>query len=180
MTRAQKSIKYPPPHDRILTFEQTVAQIRNYKGQGLQVVLAQGVFDILHVGHLKYLQMAKVSGDMLFVGLENDKAVKLNKGEHRPANNLERRLRLLSELRCVDHVFAYDDELIYQSTVPSTVEKYIARYKKLSPTAIAVTSFDPNIAIKRYQAEQAGIRLIVLKRSREESSTNLLQLIGYE
>lgn len=122
--------------------------------------------------------MAKAAGDILFVGLENDKSVKLNKGEHRPVNNLQRRLRLLSELRCVDHVFAFEDEPIYNTA--SSAEKYIDRYRKLSPTAVAVVSFDPNIDIKNYQAEQAEIGLAILETSWKESSTRLLQLIGYE
>jgi len=74
------------------------------------VVLATGCFDILHIGHVYYLQAARALGDRLIVGVTGDAYV--NKGPHRPVFSEERRALMLRELRCVDEV------RIYQELVP--------------------------------------------------------------
>ena len=75
-----------------------------------RVVFTNGCFDILHAGHVHYLEAAKKLGDELVVGLNSDSSVKSLKGKGRPVNNLEQRAKVLSSLRCVDKVVSFSDE----------------------------------------------------------------------
>lgn len=72
------------------------------KRQGLRVVLTQGVFDLLHIGHARYLAKAKEHGDVLVVGVDSDALTRSRKEPNRPIVPQEERLRLLAELRSVD------------------------------------------------------------------------------
>lgn len=74
-----------------------------------KVVFTNGVFDILHVGHMRVLKFAKSLGDKLIVGINSDKTVKMLKGEDRPINNQEDRKALLESLRFVDEVVIFDE-----------------------------------------------------------------------
>lgn len=78
-----------------------------YKTEGKRIVFTNGCFDILHSGHVNYLQKAKEMGDILVVGLNNDESIKRIKGEDRPVNTLENRIEVLSALGCVDHVVPF-------------------------------------------------------------------------
>ena len=75
-----------------------------------RVVFTNGCFDILHAGHVHYLEKAKKLGDELVVGLNSDSSVKALKGNSRPVNNLEQRAKVLSSLQCVDKVVSFSDE----------------------------------------------------------------------
>ncbi|MBO7672446.1 D-glycero-beta-D-manno-heptose 1-phosphate adenylyltransferase [bacterium] len=76
---------------------------------GKTVVVTNGCFDILHVGHVRYLQKSKSFGDYLIVMLNSDKSVKLIKGEDRPINNENNRAEVLCALSCVDFVVFFDE-----------------------------------------------------------------------
>src|SRR5688572_23568137 len=77
---------------------------------GRRVVFTNGVFDILHPGHLRYLQQARALGDLLIVGLNSDASVRRNKGPDRPINSESDRAEILSALECVDAVVVFDEE----------------------------------------------------------------------
>ena len=77
--------------------------------RGKQVVLANGCFDILHVGHVRYLQGARALGDVLVVAINSDRSVRALKGKDRPILNETERTTLVSALRCVDHVVVFDE-----------------------------------------------------------------------
>jgi D-glycero-beta-D-manno-heptose 1-phosphate adenylyltransferase len=80
-------------------------QIKEWKAKGERVVFTNGVFDILHVGHVTYLEAARALGDKLVVGLNSDASVRrLGKGDDRPVNPQEARKKVLEALRCVDAV----------------------------------------------------------------------------
>ena len=76
---------------------------------GKSVVLANGCFDILHVGHDRYLEGAKKLGDTLVVAINSDRSVRAIKGPDRPILNESERAILVSALRCVDHVVVFDE-----------------------------------------------------------------------
>jgi len=76
---------------------------------GKKVVLANGCFDILHVGHVRYLEGARKLGDTLVVALNSDRSVRALKGADRPILNESERVALVSALRCVDHVVVFDE-----------------------------------------------------------------------
>lgn len=75
-----------------------------------RIVFTNGVFDILHAGHVTYLEEARALGDILVVGLNSDDSVRRLKGPTRPINTQEDRARVLGALRCVDHVIIFDDD----------------------------------------------------------------------
>lgn len=77
---------------------------------GTVVVFTNGVFDILHAGHVTYLQAARELGDVLVVGVNSDASVKRLKGDERPVNTLEDRMTVLIALGCVDYVVAFEDD----------------------------------------------------------------------
>ena len=77
--------------------------------RGKKVVLANGCFDILHVGHLRYLQDAKALGDVLVVAINSDESMRLIKDPGRPILTLHERVQLVSALRCVDYVVLFDE-----------------------------------------------------------------------
>jgi len=85
-------------------------QIQLWKKQGLQVVFTNGCFDILHLGHIDYLEKAKNLGHKLVVGLNSDDSVKRLKGEKRPINPEYARLRMLAALAFVDAVTTFGQD----------------------------------------------------------------------
>jgi len=86
-------------------------QLEQWKKDGKKIVFTNGVFDILHVGHVTYLQQAKSLGDVLIVGLNDDDSVrKLNKGPERPINDEQSRKKVLEALRAVDGVVIFKEE----------------------------------------------------------------------
>jgi rfaE bifunctional protein nucleotidyltransferase chain/domain len=87
-----------------------LTQIEVLKGQGKKIVSTNGCFDLLHRGHVTYLEAAKNLGDVLVVGINSDQSVKKLKGEGRPVNKAQDRAFVLSALRCVDFVFIFDED----------------------------------------------------------------------
>lgn len=89
----------------------TVENIARWKDEGEVVVFTNGVFDILHVGHVDYLTKARALGDKLIVGLNSDASVRrLNKGPERPINPESARKQILEALRCVDGVVVFGED----------------------------------------------------------------------
>ncbi len=91
--------------DRKLIVE-TCKEIRQ---RGKKIVFTNGCFDILHVGHVRYLTTAKSFGDVLIVGLNTDESVKILKGENRPINNEKDRAEVLLGLKAVDYVVLFGE-----------------------------------------------------------------------
>lgn len=83
--------------------------VKSLQSKGKTVVTTNGCFDILHVGHIRYLTKTKSFADCLVVLLNSDKSVKMIKGENRPVNNEEERAEILSALACVDYVVLFDE-----------------------------------------------------------------------
>lgn len=97
----------------IKTFEEIEATVNRYRLNGKKVVFTNGCFDILHVGHVKYLQVAKSFGDILIVGLNSDESVSRLKGPTRPVNIAEDRAYLLAALEAVDFVVPFGEDTPY-------------------------------------------------------------------
>jgi len=94
----------------IKTHEEIFALANRLKKEGKKVVFTNGCFDILHVGHVKYLQEAKSYGDVLIVGLNSDRSVRELKGPSRPVNIEEDRAYILAALESVDYVVVFSEE----------------------------------------------------------------------
>ena len=83
---------------------------RALRDQGKRIVFTNGVFDILHPGHIRYLQQARALGDVLIVGLNADASVRRNKGPERPINPQHERAEILEGLECVDAVVLFEED----------------------------------------------------------------------
>lgn len=79
--------------------------VGHFRGLGCKIVLTQGTYDMVHIGHARYLETAKKHGDFLIVGVDSDAKVRHRKGPERPVVPQEERLEMLTHLRCVDAVF---------------------------------------------------------------------------
>ena len=84
--------------------------VRDARASGLRIVFTNGVFDLLHPGHLRYLQAARSHGDRLIVGINSDASVRRNKGAGRPITPEGERAEVLAALECVDAVAIFDDD----------------------------------------------------------------------
>lgn len=100
--------------EHIKTFEQIKRLVQHYRAQGKKIVFTNGCFDILHVGHVKYLQVAKSFGDVLIVGLNSDASVARLKGPTRPVNPVNDRAYLLAALEAVDFVVPFEEDTPYE------------------------------------------------------------------
>jgi D-glycero-beta-D-manno-heptose 1-phosphate adenylyltransferase len=93
-----------------MTLGEAATLAEQLRAAGRRIVLANGCFDLLHVGHVRYLEEARRLGDVLFVGVNSDAAVARLKGQGRPLIPATERMEILAALRSVDHVVVFDDE----------------------------------------------------------------------
>lgn len=84
--------------------------VENLKKHGKKIVLANGCFDILHVGHIRYLREAKKLGDCLIVGVNSDESVKNIKDTNRPIISLEERIKILNEIEFIDYLIVISED----------------------------------------------------------------------
>src|SRR5215207_78840 len=102
--RARCSLK------KMKSVEEGAAFADAHRSAGRRVVFTNGVFDILHPGHVRYLQQARALGDVLIVGLNADASVRRNKGPDRPINSEHERAEILAALACVDAVVVFEED----------------------------------------------------------------------
>ena len=96
------------------------------KARGEKVIMTNGCFDLLHIGHITYLQQARKLGDRLCVAVNADESVKLLKGDSRPINGLQERMAVLAALECVDWVVSFSEETperLYHALLPDVIVK---------------------------------------------------------
>lgn len=110
----QHSLHKTPAEEKIKTREQISDIAKALRNQNKKIVFTNGCFDILHRGHVKYLQEAKSYGDLLILGLNTDASVKRLKGECRPVNREEDRAYVLAGLESVDYVCLFDEDTPYE------------------------------------------------------------------
>lgn len=96
--------------DKILTQEAMLTERARLKTAGKKAVFTNGCFDILHCGHVSYLNFARQQGDVLILGMNSDASVKRNKGGDRPINREQDRAEVLAALECVDYVVLFDED----------------------------------------------------------------------
>jgi rfaE bifunctional protein nucleotidyltransferase chain/domain len=100
------------PCARILPLPLLAAEIARRKEEGKTIVLANGGFDLIHVGHVRYLQQAKAMGDILVVALNSDSSLKVLKGPGRPLMGEVGRARIIAALACVDYVTLFAERTV--------------------------------------------------------------------
>ncbi len=99
-------------HDKLFSV------IESLKKNGKRIIFTNGCFDIIHVGHIRYLNDAKELGDVLVIAVNDDRSMKINKGEGHPLMPEDERMEILAALRCVDYI-----TLFYEKTVDSLLLK---------------------------------------------------------
>lgn len=138
----------------------------------MKKVLVGGCFDILHYGHILFLEAARSSGNYLVVALEPDDRIRLSKKRF-PIHTQEQRAHVLKALKCVDEVLClplYTQDKDYYDLVT-----------KISPTLIATTAGDPQLHNKEKQAELVGGQVKVVTPLLEGfSSSAIFKLLGSE
>ncbi|MBU0678419.1 MAG: D-glycero-beta-D-manno-heptose 1-phosphate adenylyltransferase [Verrucomicrobia bacterium] len=136
--------------------------------QGKQVVFTNGCFDILHVGHVTYLEFARAQGDVLVVGLNSDASVKRNKADkdsNRPINSHEDRARVLAALECVDYVVLFDED---------EPKELIG---ELIPDVLVKGADWAHYVSGREVVEENGGRVVLAKMVKGRSTTNVIEKI---
>jgi D-beta-D-heptose 7-phosphate kinase/D-beta-D-heptose 1-phosphate adenosyltransferase len=141
-------------------------RIRNQlKRAGKTLVFTNGAFDILHAGHVTYLEFARKQGEALVVGLNSDASVRLNKGPHRPINRQRDRARVLAALECVDYV------VLFGEREPA---KLIA---ELVPDVLVKGSDWAHYVSGREVVEKHGGRVVLAGMVRGRSTTGVIERI---
>jgi D-beta-D-heptose 7-phosphate kinase/D-beta-D-heptose 1-phosphate adenosyltransferase len=110
----------------VVSEDELVEIMQRAKVQGEKIVMTNGCFDLLHIGHITYLQQAKALGDRLIVAVNSDESVKILKGNSRPINDLSARMAILAALECVDWVVSFSEETperIYNKLLPNVLVK---------------------------------------------------------
>ncbi len=99
-----------PGASRVLSQDQARRFAGEARARGQRIAFTNGVFDLLHPGHVRYLQEARALGDLLIVGLNADASVRRNKGPGRPINAQDERAEVLAALACVDAVVVFEED----------------------------------------------------------------------
>ena len=153
----------------ILSKETAAKLIEELKLQGKKVVFTNGCFDILHVGHLRYLNEAKKQGDILIVGVNSDSSVRQLKGEGRPINNEIDRAEMLSGLKAVDFT------VIFEELTP------IETLEKLKPSIhVKGGDYNKNKLPETATVEKNGGEVRILSFVEGESTTNIVKKIQFK
>jgi len=162
---------------KIITLDQLSKVTSNAKKKGRTIGLITGCFDVLHIGHVQLFEFAKSRVDLLVVGIDNDKTIKLSKGDDRPLFNQDERASVLSALSAIDYVFIVDD--VYKYGSPNLDHIFDNILLKVKPDYLITTKqTDRFWENKKKKMEKFGGKLISHKLYEEKSSTNIIKKLG--
>lgn len=151
---------------RILSQDALRQTLTPLKATGLKVVFTNGVFDLVHPGHVRYLQAARALGDVLVVALNSDASVRRLKGDKRPVINEFERSKIMASLECVDFVTSFDEDTPLNIIV------------KLMPDILVKGGdYTPDTIVGRNEVEANGGQCLNLQLVNGVSSTNLIDRI---
>ena len=151
---------------KIKTREELQRLIHNLKRSGKRIVFTNGCFDILHVGHVRYLEQAKSLGDVLVVGINSDRSVRGLKGPRRPILPVEERGEILSGLGCTDYVTVFDEPTPFELV------------SLLQPDVLVKGGdWTPEQVVGREVVEGSGGRVVILPFVEGSSTTNIIDVI---
>jgi rfaE bifunctional protein nucleotidyltransferase chain/domain len=153
---------------KILSLDQLRAESRRLGAEGKRVAATNGCFDILHVGHVRYLAAARKLGDVLVVGLNGDDSVRQLKGEGRPVNREQDRAEVLTALESVDYVTIFP-------------EKRATNFLRAAQPAVYAKGGDYTTdtldSEERAVLEQFGTRIEIIPFEKDYSTSELLTRI---
>jgi len=151
-----------PPH----SIDNAAGFVEAVHVRGGKIVFTNGVFDLLHPGHVRYLQNARQLGDALVVGLNSDRSVRANKGPDRPITPEAERAEILLALECVDAVAIFDEE------TPAEI------IRRLQPDVLVKgADWGANNIVGRDTVEARGGRVVRMPLSEGYSTTEILRRI---
>lgn len=151
--------------DKVLSRSALLQRYRRPRAQSL--VFTNGVFDVVHRGHVEYLYAARAMGDILVVALNTDaSARRLGKGSDRPVNSEEDRALVVAALECVDYVTLFDED---------TPRQLITEL--LPDVLVKGGDYSPDTIVGRAEVEAAGGRVVVIPLVAGRSTTDLLRRI---
>lgn len=151
----------------ILEREALISETSHARAAGAKIVLANGCFDLFHVGHVRYLAGAKALGDLLVVAVNSDKQAQKLKGEGRPLIPQNERAELVSSLRCVDLVTIFDEP---------TVEELI---RSIRPDVHAKgTDYTVDTVPERDVVRECGGTVAIVGDAKDHSSSELLRSVN--
>ena len=142
------------------------AIIDEERKRGKRVVFTNGCFDLLHVGHVKYLQKARSFGDLLVLGLNSDASVRRLKGDKRPLIGEEERAHLLAALDCIDYVTLFDED---------TPLELIKSVKPM--VLVKGGDYSPEGVVGKDVVESYGGRVELVEFVDGKSTTNIIEKI---
>jgi rfaE bifunctional protein nucleotidyltransferase chain/domain len=152
--------------EKILPRDDLRTHIAAHRTKGQRVVLANGIFDVLHVGHVRYLEGAKREGDVLVVAVNSDPSATRLKGPGRPVLDQQARAQLVAALAAVDYVTIFDEP---------TVEPLL---EALRPAVHAKgTDYTAETVPEREAARRVGARVAIVGDPKQHSTTELLQQV---
>lgn len=151
----------------ILDREDLVREVGRLRSSGAKITLANGCFDLLHVGHVRYLMAAKEIGGKLVVGVNSDRQARLLKGSGRPFIPEKERAEIVAAIGCVDLVIIFDE---------ATVESLI---RAIKPDVHAKgTDYTVDSVPEREIVRECGGRIAIVGDSKDHSSTELIEKTG--
>ena len=150
-----------------MTLEEASRIVQGWKAQGLTVALANGVFDLLHVGHVRYLEDARKLADRLVVAVNSDASTRAYKGPGRPVIPQDERAELLRALRCTDLVLIFDETDVRR--VIRTLQPHVH---------VKGTDYTPESIPERAEVEAYGGRTAVAGDPKNHSTTELISKLG--
>ena len=156
--------------DKIIKIDEAIKVAREIREQNNSIVLVGGCFDIVHVGHVRFLQKAKEQGDVLMILLESDEKVTELKGHGRPIHSQKERAEVLGAFSTVDYVIPLP--------IFTTDSEYENLVGKLFPNIIAVTENDKGRTYKEHQAQKVGGMVkTVIGRVQNKSTSQIERLL---
>ena len=152
---------------KIKSREELKSIVEDLKKQNKKIVTTNGIFDILHIGHIRYLQEAKKLGDVLIVAINSDSSTKQIKGPKRPLNSEKDRAEALAALECVDYALIFDEN------------NPIKILEKIKPN-IHVKGGDYKIdqIIEKGTVEKNNGKIILIPEVKGYSTSDLIKKIG--
>ena len=156
----------PDPKSKIKNAEELKRIVRRLQTEGNTVVFANGCFDLMHVGHTRYLAGARSLGDVLIVGINGDASVALLKGDGRPLQSAGDRMEIVASLACVDYCLTFDSP---------TVDGIL---KELKPDIHAKgTDYTEESVPERNTVISYGGKVVIAGDPKDHSSRDLIQTI---
>ncbi|HST04682.1 MAG TPA: D-glycero-beta-D-manno-heptose 1-phosphate adenylyltransferase [Chloroflexia bacterium] len=160
--------------DRVVALSELHRMRSRWRTEGKRLVLTNGTFDVLHIGHVRYLEAARALGDVLVVGVNSDASVRAYKGPGRPVVPQDERAELVAALRCVDYTTIFDEPTATHLVAALEPEIYVkggdyaAATGKPLPEAEAVRAHGGEVHIIPYLEGHSASELIE-KMSRRTS-----------